>query len=72
MNEKEELKYITIEKIINSEITIKEAMYILNQSRRNINRLINKYKIEGKDGFIHKNKGKENKNRKSDKIINDL
>lgn len=72
MNEKEKLKYITIEKIINSEITIKEAMYILNQSRRNINRLINKYKIEGKDGFIHKNKGKENKNRKSDKIINDL
>ena len=72
MNEKEELKYITVEKIINSEITIKEAMYILNQSRRNINRLVNKYKIEGKDGFIHKNKGKENKNRKSDKIINDL
>ena len=72
MNEKEELKYITIEKIINSEITIKEAMYILNQSRRNVNRLINKYKTEGKDGFIHKNKGKENKNKKSDKIINDL
>lgn len=72
MNEKEELKYTTIEKIINNEITIKEAISILNQSRRNINRLINKYKIEGKDGFIHKNKGKENKNKKSDKIINDL
>lgn len=72
MNEKEELKYITIRKIINNEITIKEAMYILNQSRRNVNRLVNKYKTEGKDGFIHKNKGKENKNKKSDKIINDL
>lgn len=72
MNEKEELKYITTRKIINNEITIKEAMYILNQSRRNVNRLINKYKTEGKDGFIHKNKGKENKNKKSDKIINDL
>lgn len=42
MNEKEELKYTTIERIINNKITIKEAMYILNQSRRNINRLINK------------------------------
>lgn len=72
MNEKEELKYITTRKIINNEITIKEAMYILNQSRRNVNRLVNKYKTEGKDGFIHKNKGKENKNKKSDKIINDL
>ena len=72
MNEKEELKYTTTRKIINNEITIKEAMYILNQSRRNVNRLVNKYKTEGKDGFIHKNKGKENKNKKSDKIINDL
>ncbi len=72
MNEKEELKYTTIERIINNKITIKEAMYILNQSRRNINRLINKYKDEGKNGFIHKNKGKDNKNRKSNKIINEL
>ncbi|MGM9834267.1 MAG: hypothetical protein ACI31M_00615 [Bacilli bacterium] len=29
-------------------------MNILNQSRRNINRLVNKYKEEGKGGFIHK------------------
>lgn len=72
MNEKEELKYTTIERIINNKISIKEAMYILNQSRRNINRLINKYKAEGKNGFIHKNKGKENKNKKSNKIINEL
>lgn len=72
MNGKEELKYTTIERIINNKITIKEAMYILNQSRRNINRLINKYKDEGKNGFIHKNKGKENKNKKSNKIINEL
>ena len=36
MNEKEELKYTTIEKLINNGITIKEAMNILNQSRRNI------------------------------------
>lgn len=72
MNEKEELKYTTIERIINNKITIKEAMYILNQSRRNINRLINKYKDEGKNGFIHKNKGKENKNKKLNKTINEL
>ena len=39
-------------------------MNILNQSRRNINRLVNKYREEGKSGFIHKNKGKENKNKR--------
>ena len=72
MNEKEELKYTTIEKLINNGITIKEAMNILNQSRRNINRLVNKYREEGKSGFIHKNKGKENKNKKSYDIINEL
>ena len=72
MNEKEKTKYTVIEKIVNNEMTIKEAMHKLNQSRRNINRLINKYKEEGKYGFIHKNKGKENKNKKSDKIINEL
>lgn len=72
MNEKEEFKYNTINKVVNEEISIKEAMIILNQSRRNINRLINKYKNEGKDGFIHKNKGKENKLKKSITIINEL
>lgn len=44
MNEKEELNTV-IEKIINNEITIKEAMYILNQSRRNVNRLVKKGKM---------------------------
>ena len=44
MNEKEKTKYTVIEKIVNNEMTIKEAMHKLNQSRRNINRLINKYK----------------------------
>lgn len=39
-------------------------MQKMNQSKRNINRLLNKYKDEGKDGFIHKNKRKENKNKK--------
>lgn len=72
MSEKEELKYNTIIRLINNEITIKETMNILNQSRRNINRLITKYKEEGKNGFIHKNKGIENKNKKPDNIIKEL
>jgi len=72
MNENEKLKYNTINKVVNKEISIKEAMSILGQSRRNINRLINKYNTEGKDGFIHKNKGKENKLKKSIILINEL
>ena len=63
MNEKEMKKYETIEKIVNGELTRKEAEEILNLSKRQVNRLIIKYKEEGKDGFIHKGRGKENNNK---------
>ena len=47
-------------------------MLELNQSRRNINRLKNKFIAEGENGFIHKNKGKDNKNKKDKLIIENL
>ena len=72
MNEKEKYKYQIIEELISEKITIKEAILKLNQSRRNINRLKNKFIAEGKNGFIHKNKGKNNKNKKDKLIIENL
>lgn len=58
MNEKEEKKYLIIGQIMDGLITKKDAGEKLNVSIRQINRLIIKYKEEGKNGFIHKNKGK--------------
>ena len=72
MNDKQKLQIATVKKIINKEITMSQAIATLEQSRRNINRLINKYKEEGEQGFIHKNKGKINKNKKDQKIIEEL
>ena len=59
MNEKEIIKYETIEKVIHGELTKKEAEMKLEITRRQINRLIIKYEEEGKDGFIHRGRGKE-------------
>lgn len=72
MNENNKLKFETTKKVVNKEITIKEAMEILNQSRRNINRLINKYINEGEKGFIHKNTGKTNNNKINESVINEI
>lgn len=72
MNDKQKLQIATVKKIINKEITMSQAIATLEQSRRNINRLINKYKEEGEQGFIHKNKGKTSKNKKDQKIIEEL
>ena len=49
MNDKQKLQIATVKKIINKEITMSQAISTLEQSRRNINRLINKDK---KDLFI--------------------
>ena len=72
MDDKEKQKYQIIEKLVNGEKSIKDAMLELNQSRRNINRLKNKFITEGENGFIHKNKGKSNKNKKDKIIIENL
>lgn len=72
LNDKEQKTFMTIEKIINNEITRKEAMYELGFSRQQIYRLINLYHSEGKEGFIHGNRGKENPNKKDENIIEEL
>ena len=72
LNEKEKKTVIVIEKIINKEMTRKEAMVELKKSRQQIYRLINLYYSEGKNGFIHKNRGRKNQNKKSEDLISKL
>lgn len=72
LNDREQKTYETIVKIINGELTRKEAMFELHKSRQQIYNLIKVYNEQGKDGFIHKNKGKEPHNKLPNKIINEL
>ena len=58
LNDKEQKKYEIIEKVINEEMTRKEAMIELKLSRQQIYRLIKLYSLKGQDGFIHGNRGK--------------
>ena len=57
LNEKEKNTYDIISEVVNGNITRKEAMIELNKSRQQIYRLINIYHKDGKNGFIHKNRG---------------
>lgn len=59
LNEKEQHTYETIGKVVNGTMTRKEAMVELHKSRQQIYNLIKVYKSEGKDGFVHKNRGKQ-------------
>ena len=72
LNDKEKLKYETIEKVINKEISKKDAESKLKLSKKQISRLITKFNEQGKEGFIHKNRGKKNKNKKDPNIIKEI
>ena len=72
LNDNERKKYEIIEKVINGFITRKEASIELKLSLKQIDRLKNIYHSEGKEGFIHKNRGKESKNKTDESIILDL
>ena len=72
MNEYEEKKYSVIEKLEKGEMTRKEASFELDVSLRQIDRLRILYHKEGKNGFIHKNRGKLPKNRFDNQILEEL
>lgn len=72
LNEKEQKKYEVIEKVVNNEITKKDAEKELDLSRKQINRLIVVFNTDGKEGFIHKNRGKTNKNKKDLNLIKEI
>ena len=72
LNDKENEKYNIIEKVVNGTMTRKEAMCELKKSRQQIYRLINLYYSEGKEGFIHGNRGKNNPNKIDENLIKKL
>lgn len=72
LNENEKKTYNIIKKVIDGNITRKEAMFELNKSRQQIYRLINIYHNEGETGFIHKNRGKTSEKKIDKKIIDEL
>ena len=72
LNDSERKKYETIDKVINEKMTRKEASIELKLSLRQIDKLKRKYITDGKEGFIHGNRGKSNPNKKDDGLINEL
>ena len=72
LNEYERKKYNTILKVVSKEITVKEAMAKLDLTERQIYRLKKVYIDYGEKGFIHKNHGRKNQNKKSKDLINKL
>lgn len=59
LNEYEQKKYDTISKFVSKEINLRETMNLLNLTERQIYRLKKIYVENGKEGFIHKNRGKQ-------------
>ena len=72
LNEYEQKKYDTILKLVSKEINVKEAMNLLELQEAQIYRLKKKFIIQGKQGFIHGNRGKENPNKKDKNLIKTL
>ncbi len=72
LNSREQHIFDTIENVVNGNKTRKEAMIELNKSRQQIYRLILLYYSEGKEGFVHKNRGKSNVNKIDREIIETL
>lgn len=55
----ENIKYITIKKLVETNGNKKRAALVLNCSIRHINRMIKGYKDNGKEYFIHGNRGRK-------------
>ena len=62
----------TIKKIINKELTQKEAALKLEITDRQIRRLINEYYVDGEDAFIHKNINNKYAKKISDDLTNEI
>lgn len=54
----EEFKFKVIKKLVDSKGNKNSAAIKLNCSRHTVDRLVSKYTIEGKAGFLHKNRGR--------------
>ena len=72
LNEQEMDKLNVIKKVFIGECTKKEASSSLGLTIRQINRLLIKFKDEGENGFVHKNRGKESKKKVSTEIKKEI
>lgn len=70
MNEKE--KYDVIKELVDHKGNKNRADKKLGLSRRQIDRLIIKYKEKGKEGFVHGNRSKKPANAKSKSLSEDI
>ncbi|MDV2625998.1 integrase, partial [Lacticaseibacillus rhamnosus] len=62
---REEERYRVIKAVVNGKTSIQRAAVRLKRSERTIYRLIQLYKHQGKDGFIHGNAGREPANKRN-------
>ena len=72
LNEYEQKKDDVISRLVSREITVKEAMELLGLKERQIYNLKKTFKNQGKNGFIHGNRGKTNPNKKDENLIKTL
>ena len=72
LNEYEQKKDDVISRLVSREITVKEAMELLGLKERQIYNLKKTFKNQGKNGFIHGNRGKANPNKKDENLIKTL
>lgn len=72
LNEKEIEKLNVIKSVLIGECTKQEASNSLGLTIRQINRLLIKFKDEGENGFVHKNRGKESKKKISLEIKQEI
>lgn len=72
LKENERKKLDAIKKVLAGEYTKQEACSEVGLTIRQINRLIIKYKAEGEDGFVHKNRGKESKKKVDSQIKKEI
>ena len=72
LNVKEQKKFEIIKKVAEGTISKKDAENILELSRKQINRLIKIFYEFGKEGFIHKNRGKISPNKKDSKMLEEI
>lgn len=73
LNMNEDYKYNIIKKLVDSNGNKNNAAIKLKCSKRNVNRLIIKYNLEGKSGFVHGNRNRTpintTDNNKKDKVV---
>lgn len=72
LNDKEKISAETIKMLVEGKISRKGASFKLDKTLRQIDRIKKIYLEKGENGLIHKNRGKENSNKISETIMNEI